>query len=178
MSAPATASQTVGPFFELGLGWLYRSEIAPAAVSGKRIELSGRVCDGAGRSIPDAVLEFWQADAHGRYPPDAEFSGFGRVATDAGGQFQLRTILPGRVPARSGRLQAPHLSVYIFMRGLLLPLHTRLYFPDQSSNAEDPVLALVPAERRATLIARAQTGGALDWEIQTQGEREIVCFSA
>jgi protocatechuate 3,4-dioxygenase alpha subunit len=179
MSVPATGSQTVGPFFELGLSWSYVREVGPAAISGERVELRGRVQDGAGRPIPDALLEFWQADAHGRYHPDpaAEFMGFARVPTDVNGSFGLRTIKPGRV-AVAGRLHAPHLSVYIFMRGLLLPIHTRLYFPEDPSNLEDPVLQRVPEERRATLIARPNAEGFLEWDVSTQGEREIVCFSA
>jgi protocatechuate 3,4-dioxygenase, alpha subunit len=180
MNVPATASQTVGPFFSVGMAWLYRREIGGPGATGRRVELTGCVRDGARRPIPDAVLEFWQADAQGLYPPDAEFLGFARVPTDANGTFRLKTIRPGRVVGARGRLQAPHLSVYIFMRGLLLPLHTRMYFSDEPSNAEDPVLALVPEERRQTLIARAIGEGALEWEIQTQGEaeREIVCFAA
>jgi protocatechuate 3,4-dioxygenase, alpha subunit len=174
---PATASQTVGPYFSLGLAGLYCAEVGSAAASGKRVSLSGSLRDGPGRPIPDAVLEFWQADALGRYPPEAEFIGFARVPTDREGNFHLKTIVPGRVAARSGALQAPHLSVYVFMRGLLLPLHTRMYFPDEPSNEADPVLALVPPERRATLVARAAGEDALDWDIQTQGEREVVCFS-
>jgi protocatechuate 3,4-dioxygenase, alpha subunit len=179
MSLHATGSQTVGPFFELGLAWLYAREIGTAASSGERIEIRGRVRDGAGRPIPDAVLEFWQADAHGRYHPDpaAEFMGFARVPTDPDGAFGLRTIKPGNV-AGAGRLQAPHLSVYVFMRGLLLPIHTRLYFPDEPSNCEDPVLQRVPEQRRATLIARRNVEGFLEWDIRTQGENETVCFSA
>jgi protocatechuate 3,4-dioxygenase alpha subunit len=179
MSLCPTASQTVGPFFEIGLSWLYTREIGSAAASGQRIELRGRVYDGAGRAIPDALLEFWQADGNGRYYPDprAQYMGFARVPTDADGAFGLRTVKPGRVAARSGQLQAPHVSVQIFMRGLLLPLPTRLYFPDEPSNDEDPVLALVPQARRATLIARASAAGVLEWDIHIQGEHEIVCFS-
>jgi protocatechuate 3,4-dioxygenase alpha subunit len=181
MSLRMTGSQTVGPFFEIGLSWLYTREVGVAAKGGKRVELRGRVYDGVGRIVPDAVLEFWQADAHGRYfgeasGAQAEFLGFGRVATDAAGAFSLRTVKPGRVPGRSGQLQAPHLSVHVFMRGLLLPLHTRLYFPDEPANQEDPVLALVPEARRSTLIARANVEGFLEWDIHTQGDREIVCF--
>jgi protocatechuate 3,4-dioxygenase alpha subunit len=179
MTLRATASQTVGPFFELGLSWSYASEIGAAAASGERVELRGRVFDGAGRPIPDAVLEFWQADAHGRHHPDeaAEFRGFARIPTSATGDFQLRTIKPGRVACRDGRLQAPHLSVYVFMRGLLLPIHTRVYFPSEPANREDPVLLQVPDSRRATLIARAIAGSSLEWDVHTQGERETVCFS-
>lgn len=178
MTLHATGSQTVGPFFELGLAWLYNSGIGAAAASGERVKIRGRIWDGAGRPIPDAVIEFWQADAHGRYHPDpaAEFMGFARTPTDTNGVFSLRTIKPGRV-AGGGRLQAPHVSVLIFMRGLLLPIHTRLYFPDEPSNLEDPVLQRVPEERRATLIARRNDDGFLEWDVRTQGENETVCFS-
>jgi protocatechuate 3,4-dioxygenase alpha subunit len=174
----ATGSQTVGPFFELGLAWAYSREIGHAAASGERVELRGRVYDGAGQPIPDAVLEFWQADAHGKHAPDAEFVGFARVPVDASGGFSLRTIRPGRVACSDGRLQAPHVSVYVFMRGLLLPIHTRVYFPNERANLEDPVLAQVPESRRPTLIARATAEGFLAWDVHTQGERETVCFSA
>jgi protocatechuate 3,4-dioxygenase alpha subunit len=179
MSRAPTGSQTVGPFFEIGLSWLYTREIG-AALSGKHVELRGHVYDGLGSPIPDALLEFWQADANGRYHPEvgAEFMGFARVPTDASGAFELRTVKPGRVAGSGGQLQAPHLNVYVFMRGLLLPLHTRMYFPDEPANAEDPVLALVPRARRETLIARPSTASGLEWDIHTQGDREIVCFVA
>jgi protocatechuate 3,4-dioxygenase alpha subunit len=182
VSLRTTGSQTVGPFFEIGFSWLYTKEIG-AAAHGERFELRGRVYDGLGRPVPDAVLEFWQADARGRYAgPDrsqataAEFMGFGRVPTDASGAFRIRSVKPGRVAGRSGQLQAPHLSVHVFMRGLLLPLATRLYFPDDPANAEDAVLASVPEARRPTLIAHARAEGNLEWDIHTQGDREIVCF--
>jgi protocatechuate 3,4-dioxygenase alpha subunit len=178
MSFHATGSQTVGPFFELGLSWAYAREIGHAAASGARFELRGRVYDGGGRPISDAVLEFWQADAHGKHGSDAEFTGFARMPVDASGGFSLRTIKPGRVACSDGTLQAPHISVYVFMRGLLLPIHTRVYFPDEPANVEDPVLAQVPESRRATLIASASDEGFFVWEVHTQGERETVCFSA
>ncbi|HET6333721.1 MAG TPA: protocatechuate 3,4-dioxygenase subunit alpha [Polyangiales bacterium] len=180
MSRAPTGSQTVGPFFKLGLSWLYTREIGAAALSGRHVELRGHVYDGLGRPIPDALLEFWQADANGLYHTEAgaEFMGFARVPTDADGVFELRTVKPGRVGGRSGQLQAPHLNVYVFMRGLLLPLLTRMYFPDEPVNAEDPVLALVPEARRETLIARSSAAGVLEWDIHTQGDREIVCFVA
>jgi protocatechuate 3,4-dioxygenase, alpha subunit len=173
-----TSSQTVGPFFEIGLGWLYTREIGAAARSGERLEIRGHIYDGAGQAVPDALLEIWQADAHGRYATGApaEFCGFARLPTDANGGFSFRTIKPGRVPDATGKLQAPHLSLHVFMRGLLLPLHTRLYFPDEPSNADDPVLALVPEARRDSLIARARPEGFLHWDIRLQGERETVCF--
>jgi protocatechuate 3,4-dioxygenase alpha subunit len=184
-----TGSQTVGPYFQLGMAWLYTREIGAAAKSGEHVQVSGRVFDGNGASIPDAVLEIWQADAHGRFATwspsapgdpaadggDAEFHGFGRVPTDPEGQFTFRTVKPGRVPFGDGRSQAPHLSIQLFARGLLKPVCTRLYFPDEASNEEDPVLKLVPAARRATLIAQTAAPG-LRWDIYLQGERETVFF--
>jgi protocatechuate 3,4-dioxygenase alpha subunit len=183
-----TSSQTVGPFFEVGLGWLYTHEIGAAAHSGEHFEIRGRVYDGAGHGVPDALLEIWQADSHGRYAADgagapAEFRGFARFPTDANGGFSFRTIKPGCVPylgvpqlGATGKLQAPHVSVHVFMRGLLLPLHTRVYFPDEPFNADDPVLALVPEARRDSLIARRRPEGFLQWDIRLQGERETVYF--
>jgi protocatechuate 3,4-dioxygenase, alpha subunit len=185
MSLRTSASQTVGPFFELGLSWLYVRELGTEAASGERVQVRGRVYDGAGKPVPDAVLEIWQADAHGRYPndpdgviasPPAEFSGFGRVPTDATGTFSFRTIKPGRVPGPAGKLQAPHLSLQIFMRGLLKPVHTRLYFPGDPANAEDPVLALVPEARRASLIAKQDKPAQLTWDVRLQGQDETVFF--
>jgi protocatechuate 3,4-dioxygenase alpha subunit len=177
----ATASQTVGPFFSLGLAGLYRSELGELGADHTRYAFSGRVLDGDGTPIPDAVLELWQADARGHYPhPEdphghsvaREFRAFARMPTDAQGRFAFDTSKPGAVPAGQG-VQAPHINVQLFMRGLLLPVCTRVYFPDEPTLASDPVLALVPAERRGTLIAR-QSGGALVWDVHMQGALETV----
>ena len=184
MSLRMTGSQTVGPFFRIGMSWLYRSEIGCEARAAERLRIRGTIFDGDGAPVPDAVVEVWQADTHGRYATgpdgqavaDAEFMGFGRVPTDAQGGYELRTVKPGRVPAENGQLQAPHLSITVFMRGLLKPVRTRLYFPDDPSNASDAVLATVPAERRATLIARATPEG-LHWDVHMQGPQETVFFS-
>jgi protocatechuate 3,4-dioxygenase alpha subunit len=135
--------------------------------------------------VPDALIEIWQADAHGRYAttpdgqsvPEAEFMGFGRIPMDKEGAYELRTVKPGRVLDAAGQLQAPHLSVTVFMRGLLKPVFTRIYFPDEPSNATDPVLSAVPAQRRATLIARKGREGVLEWDVQMQGDNETVFFS-
>jgi protocatechuate 3,4-dioxygenase alpha subunit len=186
MSLRMSASQTVGPFFELGLSWLYRADIGPEANSGERLRIRGHVYDGDGASVPDAVLEIWQADTQGRFAttPEgavdsaAEFMGFGRVPVNADGAFEVRTLKPGRVPAHSaGQLQAPHLSITVLMRGLLMPVHTRLYFPDDPANAEDPVLRSVPEARRGTLNARAIAENTLEWDVRIQGEHETVFFS-
>jgi protocatechuate 3,4-dioxygenase alpha subunit len=180
-----TGSQTVGPFFEIGLAWLYRTDIGGEASAGERVRIRGVVLDGDGAPVPDALIEIWQADAQGRYAtgPDgqaiaqAELMGFGRIPTDAQGAYEFRTVKPGRVQHPSGRLQAPHLSVTVFMRGLLKPVHSRLYFPDEPSNTSDPVLAAVPEARRPTLIARQGAENLFEWDVRLQGVQETVFFS-
>ena len=180
MSAGITPSQTVGPFFHIGTADLVRAEIAGPDVAGERVTLAGRVLDGNGAPVDDALVEVWQADAEGRYPVEGAgpgFQGFGRVATDDNGAFRFTSIKPGRVPGPGGQLQAPHLAVAVFMRGLLRHLVTRVYFPDDPANADDPVLQSVPAERRATLVARTGGGaGALEWNVILQGQDETVFF--
>lgn len=189
MRQPPTASQTVGPFFHLGLAWLTGDTLAGPDVSGERVTIAGRVLDGDGRPVPDALIEIWQANADGQYghpedtrgtPPRGGFTGFGRVATDEEGAFRFTTIKPGRVPGPGGHLQAPHLLVAVFMRGLLKHLVTRLYFPDDPGNAEDPILNLVEPARRATLIAKKVPGrdGVLEWNVILQGQGETVFFDA
>ena len=191
MSLRMTGSQTVGPFFRIGMSWLYRSEIGREARGAERVRIRGYVYDGDGVPVPDAIVEVWQADSHGRYATgpdgqaiaDAEFMGFGRVPTDAQGAFEFRTVKPGRVQAaRSAeagvaQLQAPHLSITVFMRGLLKPVRSRLYFPDEPGNDSDPVLAAVPPARRATLIARTAPENGLEWDVHMQGPHETVFFS-
>jgi protocatechuate 3,4-dioxygenase alpha subunit len=184
MNLPATASQTVGPFFRIGLRPLYSSDLAPGADPGSKIAITGRVVDGDGKAVNDAVLEIWQADASGNYAhpddpsgkaPTPGFRGFSRVATDENGAFRFMTVKPGSVAGPRGLPQAPHLLVALFMRGLLLHLVTRLYFPGEAQNADDPVLMLVPAERRQTLIAR-NSGEGLEWNVVLQGSDETVFF--
>ncbi|MEO8006559.1 MAG: protocatechuate 3,4-dioxygenase subunit alpha [Betaproteobacteria bacterium] len=178
----ATPSQTVGPFFRIGMESLYTPDLAPGAAD--RIAIHGRVLDGDGQPVSDAILEIWQANAHGKYahPDDAQalpltpgFTGFGRVPTDTEGAFRFFTIRPGSVPGPGGGVQAPHLVVAVFMRGLLIHLLTRVYFPDEPSNATDPVLQLVPADRRTTLVAR-RNGNELEWNVILQGDNETVFF--
>jgi protocatechuate 3,4-dioxygenase alpha subunit len=165
--------------------WMVIEELAPQGVSGERVSIEGRVLDGDGRAVNDAALEIWQANSDGEYagPQDARvqgtqarFRGFGRSLTDEFGKFGFRTIRPGRVPAPGGMLQAPHLVVTIFMRGLLKQLLTRMYFPDDPANAADPILALVPAERRGTLVARKKSPGMLEWNVVLQGPNETAFF--
>ena len=180
-----TSSQTIGPYLHIGMTWLVDENMAGEGVSGERVMLAGRMIDGDGTPVTDAMIEIWQANAHGKYahPEDARdlaveqgFSGFGRVYTDDDGRFRVRTIKPGRVPGPDGTAQAPHLNVTIFMRGLLKHLITRVYFPGEDNDA-DAVLQRVPVARRATLVARrGGSAGALEWDVVLQGENETVFF--
>jgi len=179
-----TSSQTIGPYLHIGMTWLVDENMAGEGVSGQRITLTGRMIDADGTPVNDAMIEIWQANAHGKYahPEDARdlpvekgFAGFGRIYTDEDGRFRLHTIKPGRVPGPDGAMQAPHLNVTIFMRGLLKHLITRVYFPDED-NATDAVFARVPAERRHTLVARAAQPGQLEWNVVLQGDDETVFF--
>ena len=187
MSLRATTSQTVGPYLHIGMTWLITENLAPPGVAGERVSIQGRVLDGDGKPVNDALVEIWQANANGKYahprdrqakPVENGFRGFGRSATDEQGAFRFQTIKPGRVPGPAGKLQAPHIAVTVFMRGQLKHLVTRIYFPDEPANAEDPVLALAPAERRGTLLARKIAGkpGALEWNVILQGGDETVFF--
>ena len=176
-----TPSQTVGPYFAYGLtgqqyGYADRQiadgAIGPSQASG-RIRIRGRVFDGRGDVIPDALVEFWQADAEGRFG-SPEFRGFGRqgTGTDPEGQFRFDTIKPG---AAGGG--APFITIIVFMRGLLSHVYTRLYFEDEpEANARDAVLLSVPHDRRATLLARRDGEGAYVFDIHMQGESETVFF--
>ena len=187
MGLQATTSQTVGPFFAIGLAWLEKTSLAGPNVSGECLTIEGRVLDGDGKPIPDALIEVWQANSQGKYShPDDEqskpvepgFNGFGRMLTDAEGKFQLSTIKPGAVPGPNGKLQAPHILVMVFMRGLLRHLYTRIYFPDDPANASDFALSLVEPARRETLIAKKKGGqnAALEWNVIMQGPGETVFF--
>jgi protocatechuate 3,4-dioxygenase alpha subunit len=190
-----TPSQTVGPFFKYGLtpGGQYEwndafiNNLVTPDTSGERIRVQGRVFDGDGQPVPDCMLEIWQADAQGRFSdpqdkraqPNTSFKGFGRCGTDANGDYFFDTIRPGSVADPDGKPQAPHLLLAIFARGMLLHLYTRIYFDGEAGNAADPVLALVPAERRATLIAARESGSGnpvYRLDIRLQGENETVFF--
>jgi len=181
----ASGSQTVGPYLHIGLAWLNTDRIARPGVKGERVVIQGRLLDGDGGGVGDGLVEIWQANAAGKYahPEDRQkkplqkgFCGFGRIPTDARGRFRFSTVKPGRVPGPAGKLQAPHLSVTVFMRGLLKQLSTRIYFPGDPTNAEDPVLKRVPAGRRATLVAKRKARGVLEWNIVLQGKNETVFF--
>ena len=166
MAAP-TPSQTVGPYFSLGLASRVSHDLVPDGVW-----ITGRVLDGAGEPVSDAVVEVWQADAEGVYHDDF---GWGRSACDEDGRFRFRTSKPGRVPDRSGGRQAPHLVLLIFARGLLKPVLTRMYFPDEEeANARDAVLSAL--DDASTLVARPTVDG-LEFDIRLQGEAETVFFA-
>jgi protocatechuate 3,4-dioxygenase alpha subunit len=189
-----TPSQTVGPYFAYGLSpeqYGYQqhlssiagSQMAEGDIEGERIRVEGRVFDGNGALISDALIEVWQADSLGRYAHPADprgsnntFKGFGRcgTGTDAHQRFWFDTIKPGKVSDD----QAPHLNVIVTMRGMLLHAFTRIYFSDEPANATDSVLRLVPAERRDTLIATKQSGNVYRFDIHMQGEQETVFFDA
>ena len=189
-----TPSQTVGPYFAYGLSpeqYGYNQNLSSLAgpdmligeVEGRRIRIEGRVFDGAGNPISDALIEVWQADSLGRYahPSDprgsnSTFKGFGRcgTGTDRENRFWFETIKPGAPDAA----QAPHLNVVVTMRGMLLHAFTRVYFPDEPANATDPVLNAVPAERRHTLIATHRGGNTYRFDIHMQGDGETVFFDA
>ena len=194
MSFKQTPSQTVGPFFAFGLtapqyGYSYDAiasgDLADKQTPGEPIRIEGRVIDGAGELIPDAMIEIWQADSKGRYahpadgrPSNQSFRGFGRFGsgTDPLGGFAFNTVKPGSVDGT----QAPHISIIVFMRGMLTHAYTRIYFSDEAdANARDPVFSSVPAERRATLIARREeipAGTLYHFDIHMQGDDETVFF--
>jgi protocatechuate 3,4-dioxygenase alpha subunit len=185
MSLLLTAAQTVGPFVAIGFEKQAVNDIALPGVAGERVTIIGQVLDGDGQPVTDAVIETWQANSYGKYahPDDAQekllednFKGFGRVLTDTQGGFRLATIKPGKVAGPDGQEQAPHITVVIFMRGLLKHLMTRIYFPGDAANATDPVLNLVPAARRSTLVASKAANGALQWNVHLQGPHETVFF--
>ena len=189
-----TPSQTVGPFLHIGLvpgaygvREVFGPVVADPGIPGEHIRIEGRLLDGEGNTLPDAMLEIWQADDQGRYAHPADgrplasnsFRGFGRCSTETGG-FAFDTIKPGSVPGPNGTTQAPHIDVGIFSRGLLKRLFTRIYFAGNPANASDPILALVPAARRDTLMARPDPAkpGLYRFDIRLQGGDETVFFDA
>ena len=190
-TSPLTASQTVGPFFAPALlrEDARRNVLVSPETSGERIRIEGRVLDGGGLPVDDAMVEIWQANAHGRYnhPSDTgpaqldpSFLGFGRSGTNEDGTYWFETIRPGPVPFDKERMQAPHIGVIVFSRGLLNHLVTRLYFEDEPTNADDPVLQLVSEDRRATLLAKRQSNGDTPiyrFDIILQGEGETTFFN-
>jgi protocatechuate 3,4-dioxygenase alpha subunit len=189
--AGITPSQTVGPFFAYGLtpngkySWndAFTNNLLTPDVSGERIRIEGFVYDGDGANVPDAMLEIWQADAQGRFsdPQDSRgltnssFKGFGRCGTGPEG-YAFETIKPGAVPGPNGKPQAPHIVLAIFGRGMTMQSMTRIYFDDEPANAGDGVMALVPEDRRNTLIAKKTAPGVYRFDIYLQGDNETVFF--
>lgn len=192
-----SASQTAGPYVHIGLtpnasgiGGVYEADLGATMVNertlGRRVTISGRVLDGTGTPLKDALIEIWQADAAGLYnspselrgSADVNFLGWGRCATDGvSGEFRFDTIKPGRVPHKDGRLMAPHISFWIVARGINLGLNTRMYFADEElANAEDPVLARIEHRVRVSTLIAAVDGDACHFDIHLQGEKETVFF--
>ncbi len=185
MTAGLTPLQTLGPFFGIMLRRRTESRQVTDATIGSRIVVEGHVFDGAGEPMPDAFVETWQADANGRYchdedrrpqRPDPAFNGYGWAHTREDGGFTFETIKPGRVPAPDGGDQAPHILVSVMARGILTRFITRIYFEDETANAVDPILALVPENRRDTLIARRSGEGRYRFDLVMQGPGETVFF--
>ena len=191
MTLPLTPSQTVGPYLTITLPWP-DGPYAVAEGTPGAITIGGRVLDGAGLPVADALVETWQAGPDGAFahPDDprgpggpgaaAGFRGFARCPTDVAGHYRVLTLRPGLLPSTGGGWEAPHLDVSLFARGLLNRVVTRIYFPDEpEANAGDPVLrAIAGPGRRATLIAVAQPGppGGFRFDIRLQGEQETVFF--
>jgi protocatechuate 3,4-dioxygenase alpha subunit len=186
-----TSAQTVGPFFHPAMlrEDCRRNVLVQAGTAGERIRIEGAVYDGDGVPVPDALVEIWQANSHGRYhhpfdrrdlPLDPLFTGFGRAGTDDAGRYWFETVKPGQVPFTVDESQAPHICMTIFARGLLNHLATRLYFEDEPANADDPVLLWIPADRRSTLVAeRQETAGkaVYRFDVVLQGDGETAFFN-
>jgi protocatechuate 3,4-dioxygenase, alpha subunit len=181
VTLPPTPSQTIGPFFAVGICWPDGPDVVADGTPGAR-RIGGLVLDGAGDPVPDALVETWQADGQGRFAhpddprgdTDAGFRGFGRCPTDAQGRWVIRTVKPGPLPAPDGGTEAPHLDVSVFARGLLHRLVTRIYFPDEpDANAADPLLAsIADPQVRARLVATADGDDRLRFDIRLQGDQE------
>ena len=190
-----TPSQTVGPYLHLGLTQgafgapeIFSPMVAPPGLPGTHVRIEGRVLDGEGVPLPDALIEIWQADDKGRYAHPADgrplasnsFRGFGRCPTDRDGIFRFATVKPGPVAGPNGAMQAPHINVSVLARGVLKRLFTRIYFAGEPANAADPILALVPDDRRGTLMAKPDPArpGVLRFDICLRGKNETVFFDA
>jgi protocatechuate 3,4-dioxygenase alpha subunit len=183
-----TGSQTVGPFFHLGCSDPFSVPlIAGPLVKGEHIKFICTLYDAEGTLLPDAMIEIWQANSEGKYNHpddhqekeiDEEFRGFGRLASDKNGCCGFETVKPGRVPSWTDALQAPHLEISVFARGVLKRMVTRAYFAGDPANDQDPVLALVPEDRRHTLMAHPDPAHPDTWRfpIYLSGEKETVFF--
>lgn len=185
MSRALTPSQTIGPFYFGTVTNAYRQDLAVPGVTGERIEIALTLHDAVGAIVPDGLLEIWQANSHGRYnhpedrrnlPLDPGFEGFGRASTDASGCARFSTVKPGRVPWPPGGMQAAHINISVFARGVLNRLATRLYFEGDPALPEDPVLKLIEPARRGTLIATRNGDGIWRLPIHLGGPNETVFF--
>ncbi|HEY2600729.1 MAG TPA: protocatechuate 3,4-dioxygenase subunit alpha [Thermoleophilaceae bacterium] len=181
-----TPSQTVGPYFAIGLTWDDGPDVVPEDTDGA-FWIRGRVFDGNGDPVPDAMVETWQANAEGRFahPDDprgavewGDFRGLGRSGTDDLGRFAIYTIKPGPVPGPNGETQAPHIDVTVMARGMLARLVTRIYFPEEeAANAADPVLASLPATAASDTLVATKADDGYQFDVHLQGENETVFFS-
>ena len=188
-------SQTVGPYFAQGLlregDQVFTNVLVSENTEGERIRIKGCVIDAEGRPIEDAMIEIWQANSHGRYhhpldeqdkPLDPEFRGHGRASTDIKGNYRFETIKPGAVPGSSNTSQAPHINVIVFARGMLSHAFTRIYFEDEATNQDDPVLMSIedPAHRNTLIARREEVNGVINYhfDIRFQGENETAFFDA
>jgi protocatechuate 3,4-dioxygenase, alpha subunit len=194
MALVPTASQTVGPFFRFGLERPELRDLTRDGAEGAKIRIEGKVLAGDGQPVKEALLEIWQANAAGRYahpedtqdkPIDSRFLGFGRCCTEDDGSYYFVTIRPGQVPGRGNALQAPHIALTVFARGMLKREVTRIYFADEmKANEIDPLLSRIEDVRvRETLLARPQSGPGKQGEmpvyrfdIRLQGEGETAFF--
>jgi len=184
-----TPSQTIGPFFAYCLtspnyGYKLVADNVIESISGQRIQITGQVLDGERHPIPDAMLEIWQADPEGQFyglgkPKDPSFTGFARTGTDINGNFLFKTVKPGVFKNSTGALQAPHINLTLFARGLLRHVTTRIYFSDEKATYKDPLIAhLVSKPRRNTLVAELEENKegriCYTFNIKLQGENETV----
>ncbi|NRP88206.1 Protocatechuate 3,4-dioxygenase alpha chain [Ensifer adhaerens] len=190
-----TPSQTAGPYVHIGLtpnyseiGGVYDADLGASMVNdkthGERITVTGRILDGAGGLVRDAVIEIWQADSAGLYnspselrgTADPNFTGWGRCPTSSDdGIFRFETIKPGRVPFKDGRKMAPHITFWIVARGINIGLHTRMYFPEETSaNAKDPLLARIEHKDRLATLVATKEGSVYTFDVHLQGDRETV----
>ena len=184
-SLGVTPSQTVGPYFAIGLTWDDGPYVVPEGSAGG-FWIRGAVFDGAGDPVPDAIVEVWQADADGRFahPDDPRgavdwgtFRGFGRCGTDDEGRYAIYTIKPGPLPGPSGSVQAPHIDVTVMSRGMLARCVTRIYFPEEeAANAADPVLSSLPATAASETLIAKKSGDGYRFDVHLQGENETVFF--
>lgn len=186
---PQTSSQTVGPFFHFGLLREGGNVLAGPGARGERITLLGRVTDGTGEPVPDALLEIWQPDARGIFAhpadpmfdqADPEFQGFGRAGTDRQGVYRFETVKPGAISRPPDGDSAPYVNLHLFARGMLIHLMTRISFEDEAANHGDPLLDSMPEEKRSRLLARAEAGNggspAYRFDICLQGDHETPFF--